>query len=81
MIGLQVGSVPKNHRGIPDELVDCPALSMKRLSQCSEMARDLVHQTVGIGRFGNPREIRDVGKQDGDLPPDAAKLGGRWSYR
>src|SRR5713101_1447318 len=30
----------------------------------------------GVGRFGNARKIRDVGKQDGDLWPHSAKLGG-----
>ena len=49
---------------------------MKRLGQRGEMARDLVHQTVGIGRFGNACKIRDVGKQDGHLLPGSAKLGG-----
>ena len=56
-------------------LSDGPALSMKRRGQRGEMARDLVHQTVGIGRFGNARKIRDVGEQDSDLPPDPAKPG------
>jgi hypothetical protein len=71
-----VGGVPKNHRGIPDELVDGPALSMKRRGQRGEMARDLMHQTVGIGCLGNACKIRDVGKQDGDLPPGTAELDG-----
>ena len=49
---------------------------MKRFGQRGEMARDLVHQTVGIGGFSNARKIRDVGEQDCDFPPNTAKLGG-----
>ena len=76
MIGLQMGSVPKHHHRIADELVHSPALGKKRFRQRGEMARGLAHQTVGVGRFGNAGKIRDVGKQDGDLLPDSAKLGG-----
>jgi hypothetical protein len=76
MIELQMRCVPKHHHRVPDELIDSPALGKKRFRQRGEMARRLVHQTVGVGRFGNARKIRDVGKQDGDLSPHSAKLGG-----
>ena len=76
MIKLQMRSVPKHHHRVPDVLVDSPALSKKRFGQRAEMARRLAHQTVGVGRLGNARKIRDVGKQDGELLPDPAKLGG-----
>src|SRR5271167_4224030 len=67
MIELQMGSVPKHHHRVPDELVHSPTFGKKRLRQRGEMARRLAHQTVGVGRFGNARKICDVGKQDGDL--------------
>jgi hypothetical protein len=76
MIGLQMGSIPKHHYRVPDELVDSPALGEKRFRQRSKMARRLVHQTVGVGRFGDASKIRDVGEQDGDLPFDPAELSG-----
>ncbi len=76
MIGLQMGSVPKHHHRVSNELVHGPALGKKRFRQRGEMARHLAHQTVGVGRFGYAGKIRDVGKQDGDLPPHSAKLGG-----
>jgi hypothetical protein len=36
------------------------------------MARGLVHQTVGVSRFGDAGKIRNVGKQDGDFLPRSA---------
>src|ERR1700730_1969506 len=41
MIELQMGSVPKNHHRIPNELVYSPALGEKRFRQSGEMARRL----------------------------------------
>ena len=76
MIELRMGCVPKHHHRIPDELVHSPALGEKRFRQRGEMARCLAHQTVGVGRFGNAREIRDIGEQDGDLLPHSPELGG-----
>jgi len=48
---------------------------MKRFRQRGEMARGLAHQTVGVGRFGNAGKIRNIGKQDDDLPPRSTKFG------
>src|SRR5215472_13941778 len=60
MIELGMGSVPKHHHRISDELVDGSALSKKRFRQRGEMARCLVHQTIGFGRFRYARKIGDV---------------------
>jgi hypothetical protein len=75
MIELQMGGVPKYHHRVSDELVHSPALDEKRFRQRGEMARGLVHQTVGVGGFGNAGKILNIGKQDRDLLPYSTKLG------
>ena len=76
MIELQVRRVPEYHDGVADELIHRAPFGNKGLGQGRKMTRHLPHQIVGVARLGDTGEICDVGKQDSDFLPHAAKLRG-----
>ena len=76
VVGLRIGRVPEHHHRVANELVDRPAFGEKRLRQRGEIARSLVHESVGVGGLGDRRKIPDVGENDGDLLPYSAKFSG-----
>ena len=72
MVRLWIGCVPEDHHSVADELVDCSAFGEESLRQHGEIARRLVHESVGVGGLGDRRKIPDVGEKDGNLFSDSA---------
>ena len=72
---------PDRHHGVPDELLDGPAVALDHRSGLREVATLERLDGLRIDRFGGRGEADEVGEQDGHQSPfgrpDRVRLAGR----
>ncbi|MNL45733.1 hypothetical protein D3C87_1684020 [compost metagenome] len=71
------GGPEEGHDGVPDVLVDHPAVAIDGLGEHPEEAVDDRRDLLGIELLAHGGEARHVGEQDGDHPAIAHRIGGR----